>query len=163
MTKKRIAAVSVGLLLCAVALVAILSQQNVVVYQGSLDETKGMIHLYLDTASSFAIYKSHASSENSPLYELVDYILHVSEEEALFSKKMSIVAKHDYNIGASGGITIRFELMPIDDKHTRVTVRFKDSWTGMWPPFVCWNPGPIKRYRIANSLNRFIRAQTAAD
>ena len=157
MRKKRILVCSI-LSVFAVAFFLIASHKNTVVYKGSLDETQQMVFAYLGVnASDFSASKTTlASSTNSPLYKLVDYILHVSTEKRFFSESLSIVAEHKYNIGGTGGMMIRFEMMPVDDKRTRVTVRFKNSWVGIWPPFVWWSPGIIIRCRIANSLECFI-------
>ena len=158
MRKKCILVCSI-LFVFVVALFFIASHKNTVVYKGSLDETQQMVFAYLGVnASDFSVRRTTpASSTNSPLYELLNYIFHVSVEENWFSEKHSIVAKHEYNIGASGGMTIRFGIVPIDEKQTRVTVSYKNSWVGIWPPFVWWSPGIIARHRIADSLDHFIR------
>jgi len=63
-------------------------------------------------------------------------------------ESLSLTLSHRYNIGASGGEYIQFELARITDSETRITVNYTDRWWGMWPPFVFWNPGPFREKRI---------------
>jgi len=159
MKKTRIIIMSVVIIFVVVFMSAV-NRKSTLVYEGSLAETKQMLFAYLDVKENSKY--SPASGTNSPLYELVGYILHVSDEKSILGKR-SIVAQHEYNIGASGGVMVRFDLVPVDNNNTRVAVSYKDAWVGIWPPFVFWNPGIIVKHRIKDSLNNFIREQNQTD
>ena len=71
---------------------------------------------------------------------------------------LSLLCRHVYNIGASGGEFIRFRLRKKDSQRTHITVDYSDRWYGMWFPFVFWNPGT---YRERNIHNLIWESQTA--
>jgi hypothetical protein len=97
-----------------------------------------------------------ALSTNSPLFQLTENVFLISMYENITHLKTSIILKREYNIGASGSEVIRFNIAPIDNNRTQVTINYTDSWIGMWPPFVWWNPGLIMECRIKRSLGSFI-------
>lgn len=67
-------------------------------------------------------------------------------------QRLSFTAKHIYNIGASGGEYIRFDLTARPDNETLITVNYTDRWVGMWPPFIFLNPG----FRREKNIHRII-------
>jgi hypothetical protein len=67
-------------------------------------------------------------------------------------KHLSFTAHHLYNIGASGGQYIRFDLTATQANVTEVTVNYVDRWVGMFPPFVFLNPGPFREKKIHEQI-----------
>ncbi len=102
-------------------------------------------------------------SADSPITKYIGHGHHISTHEEASPQKLVITIETEYNIGASGSETIRFDVTPVDDTHTRITVNYKDSWYGIWPPFIFWNPGVIVKYRMINSLNNFMRERSRND
>jgi len=145
------------LLLIVVITFTIDAIRNTMIIASPLHETKQALFEYFDIHEKILNPKINAiaTTEKSPLYGVTDYILHVSMDENTSPEKFTITLTHDYNIGATGGMTIRFVLTPVDETRTRLTVYFEDSWTGIWPPFVFWNPGMTIKQRIINSFGKF--------
>ena len=156
MTRKKFKLV---VLISVLVLILTLTRKTSIIYDGSLDETNRMILTYLKLdENNFSNRHDYMTglSTNSPLFQLTERVFLISMNENGTHSKTSIILKHEYNIGASGSEVICFNIMPINDNRTRVTIDYNDSWIGMWPPFVWWNPGAIITYRIKHSLNSFI-------
>ena len=160
--KRKLIWLTVLVSVIALILTFALNGKASIIYDGSLDETNRMILTYLDLDESNFTNKHNevVSSTNSPLFGLTETVYHVSIHKHLAFRKTSILLKHEYNIGASGSESIYFNIVPTDDNHTQMTIDYNDSWVGIWPPFVWWNPGVIMEHRIKSSLNSFIKWQS---
>ncbi len=76
----------------------------------------------------------------------------VSPEIAMPGERLKLTLHHRYNIGAAGAESIRFDLQARGPNATRVKVNYTDRWSGIWPPFVFYNPGMIRERRISKQI-----------
>lgn len=143
------------------ALVLIIIREKKVICECSFMETKQLMFAYLGTSEEDMLDKKNPvyTTQQAPVADLIGYGVRLSSNEDMIPKKVSIVCTREYNIGASGGQTICFEISPVDETHTQITVAYTEQWVGMWPPFVFWSPGIIMRQRLADSIDCFIRAR----
>ena len=63
-------------------------------------------------------------------------------------QRLSFTASHEYNIGASGSESIRFELTAQKPDATKITVDYTNRWKGIWPPFVVNDTGSSSEKNI---------------
>ena len=65
---------------------------------------------------------------------------------------LSFTCCHRYNIGATGGEYIHFDIKRVTPAKTKILVNYSDRWRGMFPPFLFWNPGFARERHIHDQV-----------
>lgn len=110
-------------------------------------------HLHLDKDLTLRNPRSvQARAEGDLVRPMSMKLFAVDLHQSTPGQALSFTCHHLYDIGAVGGQYILFDLQRVDEGSTRVTVDYCDRWYGMWPPFVFWNPGPVRERNIHKAI-----------
>ena len=112
----------------------------------------GALHLdkekVVDKSKRADRFLPQAKAEGELLKSMPMKLFAVYLHEYVPGKRLSFTAEHEYNIGANGSESIRFDLTAKKPDATKITVNYDDRWVGMWPPFVYLNLGYGKERNI---------------
>jgi hypothetical protein len=155
MKKKKVIIIWLCLLSAILLIILAVGRGTSRTYAMPYSQAEQLLFAYLHLDKNRILYKRgnvQAQAEGELAIAMSKKLYRVTIQSYVPDSSLSLTCFYRYDLGASGGQYVHFEINKIDDEKTRVTVDFSERYINMIFPDIYWNPGLGRENTILHAI-----------